>query len=87
MTPEERSLLESTHQLAKENNEILLGMRRRARYGAVFRASYWILIIGLSFGAFYFLQPYVDFIRGFGQEKSTSPAASSYAEQLQNLLK
>ena len=60
MTPEERSLLERTHKLAEENNEILRKMRRMNRISGVFRAIYWIVIIGVSVGAYYLIQPYVD---------------------------
>jgi hypothetical protein len=59
MTPEEKSLLERTHKLAEENNEILRGIRRSNRISAVFRVIYWIIIIGIGVGTFYFLQPYL----------------------------
>ncbi len=60
MTPEERSLLERTYQLAEENNEILRKMRRINRFSFAMRALYWIVVIGLAVGALYFIQPYVD---------------------------
>ena len=28
------------------------------------RAVYWLIIIGISIGAFYFMQPYIDSMRG-----------------------
>lgn len=59
MTPEERSLLERTHALVEENNNILRKMRRAGRWSAVFRIIYWVLIIGLGLGAYYALQPYL----------------------------
>lgn len=68
MTPEEKSLLERTYQLAEENNEILRKMRRLSRYGTIFKVIYWVVILGLSFGAYYFIQPYVESASGlFGQ--------------------
>ncbi len=87
MTPEERSLLERTHQLAEENNEILRSMKRRARLGTAIRVFYWAVIIGISFGAFYFIQPYLDFVRGVvGGENATS-TQSNYNRDLLDLLK
>ena len=68
MTPEEKSLLERTYKLAEENNEILRKMRRISRYGTIFKVVYWVVILGLSFGAYYFIQPYVESVSGlYGQ--------------------
>jgi len=59
MTPEERSLLENTMALAKENNKILRSIRRSNRWSSIFRVIYWVVIIGLGLGTYYFLQPYL----------------------------
>ena len=63
MTPEERQLLIQTHRLVEENNELLRKMHRAALVGRVFRLLYWIAIIGLSVGAYYLIQPYVEQIQ------------------------
>ncbi len=60
MNPDERKLLSETYELAKENNEILRKMRRAARWARGFRIFYWTVIIVLSVGAYYVIQPYVD---------------------------
>ena len=57
MTPEEKSLLERTYKMAEETNAIVRLMRRTNRYSTIARVSYWVVIILLSFGAFYFIQP------------------------------
>lgn len=59
MTPEEHSLLERTHKLVEENNKILRSMRRSSRISTALHALYWVAIIGLSLGAYYFIQPYI----------------------------
>ena len=59
MTPEEKSLLERTYALAEENNNILRKMRRSNLISTIFRVAYWVIIIGLGLGAYYFLQPYL----------------------------
>lgn len=64
MTPEERSLLERTHKLAEENNEILRSIRRTNRFAVIMRVLYWVVIIGVSFGAYYFIQPYLEAMLG-----------------------
>jgi hypothetical protein len=60
MSPEERALLERTYKLAEENNEMLRALRRMNRWSTVLRFSYWLIIIVLSFGAYYFIQPYLE---------------------------
>ena len=85
MTPEEKSLLESTHQLAKDNNELLRKLLRSSRISTGLKVGYWVLIIALSFGALYFIQPYFDMLKGLtGNSKSNT---SSYSQQIQDLLK
>ena len=60
MTPEEKSLLERTYKLSEENNKILRKMRRSSRISGVIRALYWIVIIGITIGAYYYVQPYLE---------------------------
>ena len=60
MSPEERQLLIQTHRLAEESNALLRKMHRAAIWSTIFRVLYWAVIIGLSVGAYYLVQPYVD---------------------------
>jgi len=60
MNPNEKELLEKTYEMAKENNHILKGIRRTNRWSTFFRIFYWIVIIGISVGAFYYIQPYIN---------------------------
>lgn len=60
MTPEEKSLLERTYKIVEENNTILRGIRRANRLSMLVRIFYWLIIIGVTFGAFYYLQPYIE---------------------------
>ncbi|MBM2818198.1 MAG: hypothetical protein HW401_788, partial [Parcubacteria group bacterium] len=55
----EKELLERTLKISEENNKILKNMRRAGRLGAAFRIFYWLVIIGLGFGTYYFIEPYV----------------------------
>lgn len=63
MTPEERELLEKTYSLVKENTKILRSVERRAQLSFLFKTLYWVVIIGSIFGAYYFIQPYIDSLR------------------------
>ena len=59
MDPESKKLLQDTFALAKENNEILHGMRRSMRIARIMTFLYWAFIILTAFGAYYFIQPYL----------------------------
>lgn len=86
MTPEEKALLENTYQIAKENNELLRGIQRRGRWSLGLRVGYWAIIIGLSVGALYFIQPYVDMLKGLtGGSSSTN--STDYSATIQDLLR
>jgi len=98
MTPEERSMLINTAALVEENNKLLKSMRRSARWQSTFQIIYWVLIIGLTFGAFYFIQPYINSLSGSlgalgnlssGQTSSQSvdDKGQSITQELQNALK
>lgn len=95
MTPEERSLLERTHKLAEENNNMLRSIRRSTRFGTIMRVLYWVIILALSFGAYYFIQPYLQTMLGaYGQLQGSLQeiqggmnSAQNAAGSLKNLLK
>ncbi|HEY4504073.1 MAG TPA: hypothetical protein VJJ28_03120 [Candidatus Paceibacterota bacterium] len=88
MTPEEKSLLERTYAFAKENNDLLCSMRRRARIGTFLRIFYWVIIIGASFGAYYLIQPYIEFLKGVGgQVGSNVETVKDFSQSLTDLLK
>lgn len=60
MNEEEKELLQKTYELSEENNKILHGIRSSNRWSMFFRVFYWLVIIGISIGAFVYLQPYID---------------------------
>ncbi len=64
MDPESKKLLQDTFTLAEDNNKMLHTIRRGQKWTSFLRVVYWIIIIGVSIGAFYFLQPYVDQMKG-----------------------
>lgn len=81
--------------MTEENNKILISMRRTARFGVIMRCAYWAIIIGLSIGAFYFIQPYINFMTstlGIGnqdnaQEVDGSSEGTSWMKNFQELMK
>jgi len=63
MSPEEKQILKETAELAKENNKILRGMRRSARFGLLWKIFYWVVIIVLSYGTYVYVQPYITIMQ------------------------
>ena len=62
MNPDEQRQLKEALELARENNAIIKKMWRATQWGRAIKALYWLIIIGITIGAFYFLQPYVDLL-------------------------
>ena len=89
MTPEEKSLLERTAALVQENNQILHSIRRTTRWATAMRIAYWAVIIIVSVGAYYFIQPYLTLLTGLsgGAGGFNMNSAQEAAQQLQSLLK
>jgi len=63
MTPEERKILEETHDIVLENAQILKSIQRSTRFSLAFRFVYWAIIIGSSIGAYYLIQPYINTLK------------------------
>lgn len=80
MDSQDRELLQKTFQLAEENNAMLRKMRRSMRVANAMRIVYWLIIIGLSVGALYFIQPYID------QLLQVYSGAQSDLQSVQNLV-
>jgi len=60
MEPHERAMLEESLSLARENNEMLRSLRSNMRWTRLWRAIYWLVILGSLVGAYYYVQPYLD---------------------------
>lgn len=60
MDPQERDLLRRTLELSEHNNKMLKKLVSAMRWARVWRILYWVLIIAISVGAFYYIQPYLE---------------------------
>lgn len=88
MTPEEKNMLERALKLAEDNNDLLIKMNRRARNGQILQVLYWLLIVGLSFGAYYFIQPYINWAESmFTSGSTTSATPTLNIQSIQDMLK
>jgi len=63
MEPESNLSLEEISKLVRENNEILKSMKKSQRLSQIMRIIYWLFLIGTAFGAYYFIQPYIDSVK------------------------
>lgn len=52
--------IQEIRRVLDENTHTLASIQRRARISFLVSSLKWILLIGLSFGAFYFMKPYLD---------------------------
>lgn len=60
MNEEERKLLENTAEQVDECLTILKRMQRTRRFELFIKIAYWVVIVGMAFGAYYFIQPYLE---------------------------
>ena len=44
----------------KENNQILHRMRRDQKRAFMFRVIYWVIILSFAYGAYFYIEPYVQ---------------------------
>ena len=61
MNPEDREQLERTVMLTEDNNRMIKKLYRAMRWARVFRILYLLLIVAVSFGLYYYIQPYLEF--------------------------
>jgi hypothetical protein len=96
MNPEEKKILEDTYRLANENHRLLKKMRRGIFLSHLTRIIYWIILIVMALGLYYYIQPYVNsfidiFVQisnVFGKMKSVGdsvPDLSGIKGSLENL--
>ena len=58
-------MLQRALRASEENNIILKKMRSANRWATFFRFTYWLIIIGISVGSYYYIQPYVNTLTSF----------------------
>ena len=91
MDSEDKELLKENLELSKENNELLKKIRKFQKWGQTTKAIYWLIIIAFGFGAWYFVQPYLESMLGY--YSAVSGATSGFnignlsdLKNVQNLL-
>lgn len=87
MDPESKKLLEETFALAQENNKMLHKVRSVQKWTAFWSWLKIILIIGITLGSFYFLEPYLNKMKDLynsisGTEQKLNNSGSSFQDLL-----
>jgi hypothetical protein len=54
-----RKQIQVSIDLNKENNDLLKKIRRTQKLNQIYKIFYWIVIVGFSYGAYQFIQPYL----------------------------
>ncbi len=69
-------MLQKILDLAEDTNRKTRAMYRGYVWGSAWKVFYWMVIIGIGIGAFYYLQPYLNALksvtRAFSSVTSTS---------------
>ena len=82
MDSEDKKKLERALALSEENNKMLKKLLRNMRWGRLFKTVYWLVIIGVSIGAFLHFQPFIDqFLQAFGSFQGTLNSVNGYLYQ------
>lgn len=77
--------LQEILELSRENNHLLKGVHNRARWGMFFWIVRWVIVIGILFGAYYYVEPYVQKITDTYQKTSdTIKQFQSTADKVTN---
>jgi len=72
MDEEVKKLIEENLELSKENSKLLRKVHGILRLNQIMRISYWVIIILIAIGAFYFIQPFLDGLLGaYGIDSSS----------------
>ena len=63
MEQEDRERLKRILELTEKNHKMVRKMYSTMRWGNLLKVVYWIVIVGVAVGAFYFLQPFLQSVQ------------------------
>lgn len=79
---EMRGKLQEIYTMTRENNAMLTRMRRNQRIDSVFRVVYYLFVLGVLAGAYYYVQPYVDKLVGiYNQTTNASQSVQDFQKK------
>ena len=72
MDPDNTKKLDELLKITKENNELLRKTRRAQKNAQLLRGLYWLVIVALSLGAYYYVEPYLKTITSLYTDTTNS---------------
>ena len=60
MDPEIKDMIRKNLELSQENNKMLHSIKRGIFWGKIMRIVYWVIILGIGVGLYYYVEPYID---------------------------
>ena len=86
MDAEDKKLLEETYKLSLENNSMLHKVRSVQKWASFWQGVKLLVIIGITLGSFYYIEPYLDKLLSlYNSVSGTQQKLNS--ESLKGLLK
>jgi len=89
MDPESKQLLQDTFNLTEENNKMLQKVRGVQKRETLLHFFKFIIIVGIAFGSFYFIEPYLDKLMSlYNSVSGTAESVKNVSDgfSLKNLL-
>ncbi len=79
-------------ELTEDTNKMTRKMRRAQKLANFWSIIYWIIIVSLSIGAFYYIQPFIDgFIHAYqsvvGTDSNSTSTAFNLGDAVRKLVK
>lgn len=71
MDQHDKKMLQDTLRIERENHAMLKKLLTIHRRAFIFKAIYWIVIIGAAIGIFSFLKPYLENVASFYTSSSS----------------
>ncbi|HEY4499479.1 MAG TPA: hypothetical protein VJH94_05495 [Candidatus Paceibacterota bacterium] len=68
MDNEDKSILREILEVTRQNEQKINKLYRGLWMSRIWSIVYWVVVIGVAIGAFYFLQPYFDLLKKAVQE-------------------
>ncbi len=83
MDPELKKMVKETLDMTRENNAMLIKLRHAQKIANMYRVFYWLVIIFISFGSYYYVKPYLGTI--FNYYGSMTGGAENISKSIPDL--
>lgn len=93
LTNEEK--LDAIYEMTVQNHEVLKTIRRQQYISGAFRVMYWLVVLGVIGGSYYFIRPFIGSVSGnasqlesiYSQFKDSIPETMVMNKMMESLKK